>query len=153
MTVVPPRILAKLRSICLGLADAYEEAAWVGTRWMIRKRNFAHVVRIEDGWPPAYARAAGTDGPSTVLTFRTTGLVYDALRTTGPPFFHAAWGTRWGTKVIGRTLDGEVDWNEVTVLLTESYRLLAPKKLAAAVAPVSARVTKTPRRPRRRRNV
>jgi hypothetical protein len=126
-------ILAKLRSICLALPETYEEAAWVGTRWMIRKRNFAHVVEIAEGWPPAYARAAGTDGPSTVLTFRAAGMLYDTLRTTGAPYFQPAWGTRWGTKVIGMRLGKRVAWEEVRVLLTESYRLLAPKKLAITI--------------------
>jgi hypothetical protein len=128
-----PAVLAKLRSICLALPEAYEEAAWVGTRWMIRKRNFAHVVEIADGWPPAYARAAGTVGPATVLTFRAAGMLYDTLRTTGAPYFQPAWGTRWGTKVIGMTLGARVRWDEVRVLLTESYRLLAPNKLAGAI--------------------
>jgi hypothetical protein len=134
LRMVPARVLAKLRSICLRLPETYEEAAWVGTRWMIRKRNFAHVLEIEDGWPPAYARAAGTDGPAVVLTFRASDLLKDAL-TSGPTFFHAAWGTRWGTKVVGTQLGKRVDWEEVAVLLTESYRLLAPGKLAAAAGP------------------
>lgn len=127
----PARVLARLRSICLRLPQAYEEQAWAGTRWMVRKRNFAHVVHIDAGWPPAYARAAGSDGPLTVVTFRASGMLYDTLRTTGPPFFHAAWGTRWGTKVIGMAIEKRIDWDEVAVLLTESYRLLAPRKLAA----------------------
>lgn len=128
---VPARILAKLRSICLRLPEAYEEQAWAGTRWMVRKRNFAHVVKIDAGWPPAYARAAGSDGPLVVLTFRASGLLYDTLRTTGAPFFHAEWGTLWGTKVIGMSIGKSVDWDEVAVLLGQSYRLLAPKKLVA----------------------
>ncbi len=136
--MVPARILAKLRSICLQLPETYEEAAWVGIRWMVRKRNFAHVLEIADGWPPAYARAAGTDGPVVVLTFRASDMLKDAL-TSGAAFFHAEWGTRWGTKVVGMALGKQVDWDEVTLLLTESYRLLAPRKLAAAAGP--------PRRP------
>ncbi|HTE53344.1 MAG TPA: hypothetical protein VK698_20960 [Kofleriaceae bacterium] len=103
----------------------------MGTRWMIRKRNFAHVVQIEGGWPPAYARAAGSDGPLTVLTFRAAGLLHETLRTTGAPFFEAEWGTRWGTKVMGMAIGRDVDWEEVSVLLTESYRLLAPGRLVA----------------------
>ena len=39
----PPRILARVRKICLALPDVVEEQAWVGVRWTIRKRNFAHV--------------------------------------------------------------------------------------------------------------
>ena len=68
---IDPGLLERLRAVCLGLPEAYEEEAWVGVRWCVRSRNFAHVVRIDGGWPPAYARAAGSDGPVTVLTFRT----------------------------------------------------------------------------------
>lgn len=97
-TVVPPRTLARVRKICLALPDAVEEQAWAGVRWTIRKRNFAHVVKIEGGWPPAYARAAGSDGPLVVLTFRAQGMLHDTLRTAGPPFFLAEWGNALGRK-------------------------------------------------------
>ena len=105
------------------------------TRWTIRTRNFAHVVPIADGRPPAYARAAGSPGPLIVLTFRATGFLYDTLRTAGPPFFIPEWGTRWGPKVIGMSLTAPIDWDQLTLLITESYRLLAPKKLAAQLPP------------------
>jgi phosphoribosylglycinamide formyltransferase-1 len=37
---------------------------------------------------------------------------------------------------IGLYLDtGEIDWDEVTALLTDSYRMAAPKRLAALVPP------------------
>ena len=48
------------------LPEAYEEQAWVGTRWRVGTRTFAHVLAVDSGWPPAYARAAGSDGPLTV---------------------------------------------------------------------------------------
>lgn len=120
---VPVAILEKLRAICLTLPGAYEESAWVGTRWMVRKKNFAHVVRIDGGWPPAYAKAAGSDG--IVLTFRTTDLLRDALRDAGERFFVPAWGTRWGTKVVGIKLSRDVDWKEVKTLIRESHALLS----------------------------
>lgn len=53
---VPDSILAELRRICLGLPDAYEEAAWVGVRWCVAKHTFAHVLVIDSRWPPAYPR-------------------------------------------------------------------------------------------------
>jgi hypothetical protein len=119
-----------VRALCLALPGAYEEAAWVGTRWMVRKKNFAHVVRIADGRPAAYAKAAGRDGE--VLTFRVSGELSDALLSAGPRFFFCPWGTRWGTKVIGLHLDGRIDWPEVELLVTESHRLLAPAAPRAA---------------------
>ena len=67
---VVPAVVASLRAICLALPEARQEDAWVGTRWRVRTKTFAHVLVVADGWPPAYARAAGIDGPATVLTFR-----------------------------------------------------------------------------------
>ena len=56
-------VLASLRGVCTKLPEAYEEEAWVGTRWRIRKQTVAHVLMIDAGWPPAYAKAAGSAGP------------------------------------------------------------------------------------------
>jgi hypothetical protein len=126
---VAPELVAKVRSVCLALPEAYEEQAWVGTRWMIRKKNFAHVLHIDAGWPPAYARAADTDGPVTVMTFRSSGPELDALTDIGHPFFKPVW---W-TDIVGMVLEPGTDWDEVAELVTESYCALAPKKLVALV--------------------
>ncbi len=123
---VPPAVADRLRAVCRALPEAREEAAWVGTRWCVGRATFAHLVRIEDGWPPAYARAAGTHGPATVLTFQSSGEELDALGAAGPPFFRPVW--RPG--IVGLVLGGEVDWTEVAELVTDSYRLLAPRRLA-----------------------
>jgi hypothetical protein len=126
---IPSQILAEVRSACQRLPEAYEEPAWVGTRWRIRKHTFAHVVRIEDGWPPAYARAAGTDGPAIVLTFQSSGQELNAFGNVGHPFFRPVW--RPG--IVGMVLDADVDWAEVKELVVESYCLLAPRKLVDLV--------------------
>jgi YjbR len=126
---VPAEIVARLRSVCLGLPEAYEERAWVGTRWRVRKRTFAHVLMVDMGWPPAYARAAGADGPMAVLMFRSSGGELDVLRGAGRPFF----GPDWRADEVGMVLDPGVDWEEVAELVVESYCLLAPKTLAALV--------------------
>lgn len=83
---VAPEIVDRLRAICLEFPEAHEEQAWLGTRRMIRKKNFAHVSFVDSGWPPAYARTAGTDGPATVLTFRSSARL-GAPRFSRPPFF------------------------------------------------------------------
>ena len=126
---VAPEIVGKLRSVCLGLPEAYEEPAWVGTRWRIRKQTFAHVLMVDSGWPPAYARAAGSDGPITVMTFRSSGPELDVFGREGHPFFRPV----WFPNIVGMVLDADADWDEVAELLTESYCVLAPKKLVALV--------------------
>jgi hypothetical protein len=120
-------IVARIREVCLGLPDAYEEQAWVGTRWRVRKQTFAHVLMIDNGWPPVYARTVGSDGPVTVLTFQSAGQELDAFTNLGHPFFRPVW--RPG--IVGMTLDTKTDWREVAELVMESYCLLAPQKLVA----------------------
>jgi hypothetical protein len=126
---VPLEIVAQLRSVCLGLPEAYEEPAWVGTRWRVRGRTFAHILRIDSGWPPAYARAAGADGPICVMTFESSSPELEALENAGHPFF----SPRWRPSIVGMVLDAGVDWDEVAELLTESYCNLAPKQLVELV--------------------
>ena len=126
---VPPEILARLRPICLGLPETYEEPAWVGVRWRIRKRTFAHVLTIDPEHQVVFARAALTDEPACVLTFRAAGDELHALVSGGYPFRKAS----WGHDVVVMVLDDDVDWAEISELLTESYRILAPKRLAASV--------------------
>jgi hypothetical protein len=128
-TEVPPEIVAALRSVCLALPDAYEETAWVGTRWRIRKQTFAHVLMVDSGWPPAYARAAGSDGPIIVMTFRSSGPELDALSDAGYPFFKPP----WFADIVGMALDANADWDEVAELLTDSYCVMAPKRLVDRV--------------------
>jgi hypothetical protein len=126
---VPSAILSRLRLTCLELPGVREERAWTGTRWSIGKRNFAHVLMIEAGWPPAYARAARISGSACVLTFRLARERCAAERFRRRPFFRPA----WFPNIVGVTIDPKTDWDEIEGLIRESYRVLAPKKLAAQV--------------------
>jgi hypothetical protein len=128
---VPTGLVARLREVCLALPEAYEETAWVGVRWRVREQTFAHVLAIDAGWPPAYAREAGTGGPVSVLMFRSEGPELDALRNMGHPYF----APRWRSDEVGLLLSAadpdEVDWDEVAELVTDSYCVQAPRRLAA----------------------
>jgi hypothetical protein len=126
---VPADILSKLRLACLDLPEATEERAWVGTRWMVGKKNFAHVLMINDGWPPAYVQASGSKGPACVLTFRAPLETLRAPRFSKSPFFRPI----WFPNIAGLFIDASTDWDDVTSLVTESYCVLAPKKLVALV--------------------
>jgi hypothetical protein len=128
---VPAEVISKLQLTCLDLPEAVEERAWVGTRWVVRKKTFAHVLMIDGGWPPAYARAAHTKGPACVLTFRVPAPALDAPRLQRPPFFRPI----WFPDIVGLFIDENTDWYEVAALVTNSYRCLAPRKLADMVEP------------------
>jgi hypothetical protein len=122
-------LIERLRSLCLALPEAYEELAWMGVRWAVRKRTFAHVLSIEDGRPPSYARAARTDGPCPVVTLRASATDIAAYGNLGDPYFTAD----WGNGVVGLKLDDETDWDEVAEMVTESYCVMAPRRLAEIV--------------------
>jgi hypothetical protein len=80
---------------------------------------------IDEGWPPAYAKAAGSDGPACVLTFRSLLPEVDEDAFRNPPFFKPVW---W-PDIAGVFLDERTDWGDVAKLIEGSYRILAPKKL------------------------
>ena len=130
---VPAKVVTRLRKICLSLPDAYEEEAWTGVRWMVRRKTFAHVLTVEPEADSAHTRAAritGADaGPTTLVTFRSSGEELEVLRRAGHPFFFAG----WGRNVVGMILDASTDWDEVAEVLTESFCVMAPQKLVALV--------------------
>ena len=139
MTTVPPPVLHRLRLICSDLPEAAEQPAWVGIRWVVARKNFAHVLMVDAGHPPAYARAAASDGPLCVLTFRGARPAIDAPRFRRAPFFRPP----WFDNIVGLRIDGSTDWDEVQELLVRSYGLLAPRRLRERldrrVTPVCAR--------------
>lgn len=116
--------LARLRMLCLEPPATCEETAWVGTRWMIGRRDFTHAPMIENGWPPAYARrrlarATGrADVPDVVVGGR-----FDAL----PPASY--FKPLWWPDIGGVGLDADTDWDAVSAHLLESHRLLASRRL------------------------
>lgn len=122
-------VVERLASICLALPEAHQQSAWTGTRWRIRTRTFAHVLHIEEGWPPVYAAAARSDGPLTVVMFRSSGEELDVLRSAGDPYF----APPWRPDEVGLVLGHDPDWDEVLELVTDSYCLQAPIRLAQLV--------------------
>lgn len=129
-TPVPQTTIDQLGEICFGLPEVYEESAWVGWRWMVRKNNFAHVLMIDKGYPPTYARivkAAKADEPICVLTFRTPSAADSISDYATPPYFLPGW---W-PNIVGVIIDKHVDWSLIAEHINNSYRTLAPKKLIA----------------------
>ena len=119
-------VVARVASTALALPDAYEQDAWTGVRWRVRNRTFAHVRVSQEGYTSAYRDMTGVTRPTTVLTFRSSGDELHALAHMVPPFYQP----QWSPTVVGMVLDDDTDWEEVTELVTESYRHCAPQKLA-----------------------
>ncbi|MCL3817403.1 MmcQ/YjbR family DNA-binding protein [Aeromicrobium wangtongii] len=129
MTDVPPDVLARVRAICMSLPEAYEEQAWIGVRWRVRKRTIAHLLTVDENKTTVLKRAFDLDGPITALTFRVPDEDLLALEEAGYPFVQAG----WGRNVMALHVTGHTDFTEVAELLTESYCTLAPAKLIARV--------------------
>lgn len=108
------------------LPGAYEEDAWTGVRWRVRAKTFAHVMVAQTGFESSFRDVTGIVDATTVLTFQATGDEVLALVTVGLPFYKPS----WSPTVVGMVVDGDTDWVEVADLVTESYRLRAPLKLA-----------------------
>ena len=128
-TDLSPALVERVGAICLGLPEAHEHDAWIGVSWRIRRRTFAHLARVDAPDGLVFGHDVPARPPVDVITFRSTGDELDALIHGGFPFYKP----RWHPQVVGLVLTSALDWTELEELLTESYCLLAPLKLARLV--------------------
>ena len=63
------------------------------------------------------------------VTFRAEPDEVVAFEHMGPPYFKGS----WGGNVVGLLVDDHTDWEELAELLTDSYCIQAPTKLAEQV--------------------
>jgi hypothetical protein len=121
---VPEVIVERVRTLCLALPEVTVRIDESLTRsrstaqsFDIRRRSFCLLVAAEDP----------TGKPVPLLVLRADPEEREALLSIGRPFF----APRAGRDRIGVLLTDDTDWEEVRQLVTESYRVLAPKKLTA----------------------
>jgi predicted DNA-binding protein (MmcQ/YjbR family) len=119
-----PRPLLRLRKLCLALPESHEVEAWGEPTFRARNKLFAMFAAANnhhgDGRPAVWCKAAPGNQQLMVQHAPTKFFV--------PPYVGPS---GW----VGVYLDGDVDWIEVAELLTDSYRLIAPKKLAKTLSP------------------
>lgn len=113
---VPATIAARVRAACAHLPEINEEHPYASVRWRIRGRTLAELKSREV-----------QDQVITYVTFHARDELDDLLAVGEP--FHRGWGP--GLVAMVLTDDDATAWDDVRELLTESYRLLAPKKLIA----------------------
>jgi hypothetical protein len=121
---VPEDIVLRVQTLCLGLPEVTVRVDYSRTRtrstaqsFDIRRRSFCLLV----------ARESPTGTPVPLLVLRAQPDEREALLSLGHPFF----SPRAGGDRIGVLLTDDTDWEEIRELVTESYRILAPKKLTA----------------------
>ena len=121
---VPEDIVERIRALCLALPEVTVRVDYPRTRarstaqsFDIRRRSFCLLVAWAD---PA-------DQPVPLLVLRTDPDEREVLLSIGHPFLPS----RAGRDRIVVVLTDDTDWAEIRELVTESYRILAPKKLSA----------------------
>jgi hypothetical protein len=120
------RSLSRLRPICLALPEAEERETWGEPTFRVRDKIFC-MHRTDTGEPALWCKAP--PGSQAILVGA------DPRRFFVPPYV----GPKgW----VGMRLDGKVDWREVALLVTRSYRMTAPKRLVQRLVAE----TPTPRR-------
>jgi predicted DNA-binding protein (MmcQ/YjbR family) len=108
------RRLARLRKAALSLPEATEELTWeTDITFRVRKKIFVITDQVASG---CSLKATKEDQAALVASA-------DYIKV-------AAYVGRFGWIDVDITT---APWDEVVELLTESYRLVAPKKLAAAL--------------------
>jgi predicted DNA-binding protein (MmcQ/YjbR family) len=108
----------RLRAICLAFPEATEQVFGGHTNptWRVKGKIFAD---FSDGDGREAVWVKGAPGAQAILVGANPDRFF------APPYV----GPKgW----IGIWIDGDVDWDEVASLIAESYRLVAPKKLAQA---------------------
>ena len=127
--LIPARVLARVRKICLSFPETSEKMAWGHPTFRVKDKMFASIGAWhydDDGKP----LKEGEKGVFRVtMTMPTAPGEQEALLARGEPFFFPAYvGVRgW----IGLTIDGSTDWDEVEELIETAYRKIAPKRVVA----------------------
>ncbi|MGD7789345.1 MmcQ/YjbR family DNA-binding protein [Propionibacteriaceae bacterium Y1700] len=112
---VPADMLRRLERIMRRFPEIGQESAWVGIRWRVGQITVAHVFGGED--------------QLFRITFRADADEVMAFEHLGHPYFRSA----WGGNSVGMIINDDTDWDELAELLTDSYCLQAPERLAAQV--------------------
>ncbi|HEX5386604.1 MAG TPA: MmcQ/YjbR family DNA-binding protein [Gemmatimonadales bacterium] len=117
---MPSGPLARLRRLCLALPEGHEVEAWGAPTFRVRNKLFAMYASARShhggGRPAVWCKAAPGNQALMVKVAPARFFV--------PPYVGPS---GW----IGVWLDGRVDWRELAGLLEDSYRLVAPRRLAA----------------------
>ena len=121
---MPEDVDEQVRTLCLALPEvtvrmdySLTETRSTARSFDIRRRSFCLLV----------ATRSPTGKSVPLLVLRADPDEREALLSVGDPFFVPR---RAGRDRIGVWLTSDTDWQEIRELVTESYRVIAPKKLS-----------------------
>jgi hypothetical protein len=117
--------LVRVEALCMALPEVAREAMGQHARFVVRGKSFVYFLNDHHG-----------DGRVGLCCKVAAGL--NAMMAADDPGHYYIPAYLGANGWVGLRLDqGEIDWDEVTALIHDSYRLIAPKRLAAQVAPSS----------------
>jgi predicted DNA-binding protein (MmcQ/YjbR family) len=114
--------LPRLAAICGAFPEVERERMGVHTRFVVRKKTFAYFLNDHHG-----------DGIISLCVKVVPGENSELIASDPERFYRPAYlgANGW----VGLRLDtDEIDWDEVAAFAANSYRLLAPKRLAGQLA-------------------
>ena len=117
-----PRELRRVRTLCLSLPETSEAASWCHPNFRAGRRTFVAFEWIK-GRPSIAFRLTPTDAD---LLLRRKGFFVT-------PYGQGRWVSLWA--------DGPLDWRLVSHLVEQSYRVVALKKMLAALSRRRARTS------------
>ncbi len=110
--------LAHLTKICLALPEATRRLSGSHAAFLVRKKTFAYYLSDHHGDGIVAVTCKVAPGDNSLLVAAQPGRFY-------LPAYIGPKG--W----VALRLDiGDIDWDEVTELVSDSYRRIAPKRLA-----------------------
>lgn len=118
--------LSLVRGMALALPEATEKETWGHPTFRIRDKIFAG-IGVGDGDGALDFHPDGAPAVTTMSMKAAPG-EQDSLLASGHPFFRPKYVGNRGW--IGVVIDEDTDWSEIEELVIDSYRTIAPKKLA-----------------------
>jgi predicted DNA-binding protein (MmcQ/YjbR family) len=115
--------LTRLATICAAFPEVEREYMGIHTRFVVRKKTFAYFLNNHHG-----------DGIVSLCVKVVPGENSELIASDPERFYRPAYlgANGW----VGLRLDmDEIDWDEVAAFAANSYRLIAPRRLAALLDP------------------
>ena len=109
------RVLSRLRRISLALPEAEETLTFGHPTWKVKNKTFVVLEEYKG---------------ELAICFKAT-IANQALLTMDPQFYVAPYTGKHGWTSMRAA--GSLEWNAIEDFIRESYRLVAPKRLAMAL--------------------
>ncbi len=114
---MPPSAISRLRKICLALPETHEVEAWGEPTFRVKKKMFAMFANNHHDDRVAVWCKSSADNQELLVRA-------NPKRFFVPPYVGPS---GW----VGIAFDARTDWKEVAEIITDGYRMVAPKKVLA----------------------